>query len=194
MVLLGKFGYGILIMSDSKDDKICINWVIICSGDDGCIGLVDGSCIVKDYLCIQVLGVLDEFNSGLGVLCVRVLDNDLDVLLEWIQQLLFDLGGELVVFGIVIFIDVDLVEVEFQVDIFNVELILFKEFVLLGGYFDVVWCYYCCIVVWCVEWDLIVVGDDDQVNLVSCVVFNCVGDLLFVMVCVINLCIGIDEL
>ena len=97
-------------MSDGKDDKTRINRVITRSGDDGRTGLADGSRIAKDHPRIQALGALDELNSGLGVLRARALDDDLDALLERVQHLLFDLGGELAVPGTVTLTDDDLVE------------------------------------------------------------------------------------
>ncbi|HBP67601.1 MAG TPA: ATP:cob(I)alamin adenosyltransferase, partial [Alcanivorax sp.] len=95
-------------MSDGKDDKTRINRVITRSGDDGRTGLADGSRIAKDHPRIQALGALDELNSGLGVLRARALDDDLDALLERVQHLLFDLGGELAVPGTVTLTDDDL--------------------------------------------------------------------------------------
>ena len=130
-------------MSDGKDDKTRINRVITRSGDDGRTGLADGSRIAKDHPRIQALGALDELNSGLGVLRARALDDDLDALLERVQHLLFDLGGELAVPGTVTLTDDDLVEVESQADMLNAELAPLKEFVLPGGHPDAAWCHHC---------------------------------------------------
>ena len=174
-------------MSDSKDDKTRINRVITRSGDDGRTGLADGSRVAKDHPRIQALGALDELNSGLGVLRARALDADLDALLERIQHLLFDLGGELAVPGTVTLTDTDLVEVESQAVTLNAELAPLKEFVLPGGHPDAAWCHHCRTVARRAERDLIAVGDDDQVNPVSRAVLNRVGDLLFVMARAINL-------
>lgn len=174
-------------MSDSKDGKTRINRVITRSGDDGRTGLADGSRIAKDHPRIQALGALDELNSGLGVLRARALDADLNALLERIQQLLFDLGGELAVPGTVTLTDADLVEVESQADTLNAELEPLKEFVLPGGHPDAAWCHHCRTVARRAERDLIAVGDDELINPVSRAVLNRVGDLLFVMARAINL-------
>lgn len=180
-------------MSERKDEKTRINRVITRSGDDGRTGLADGSRIAKDHPRIQALGALDELNSGLGVLRARALDADLDALLERVQQLLFDLGGELAVPGTVTLTDADLVEVESQADTLNAELEPLKEFVLPGGHPDAAWCHHCRTVARRAERDLIAVGDDDQINPVSRAVLNRVGDLLFVMARALNLRTGTDE-
>lgn len=176
-------------MSDGKDDKTRINRVITRSGDDGRTGLADGSRVAKDHPRIQALGALDELNSGLGVLRARALDADLDALLERVQQLLFDLGGELAVPGTVTLTDADLVEVESQADTLNAELEPLKEFVLPGGHPDAAWCHHCRTVARRTERHFVALqeADEDAINPVSLALVNRLSDLLFVMARVINL-------
>ena len=166
-------------MSDGKDDKTRINRVITRSGDDGRTGLADGSRIAKDHPRIQALGALDELNSGLGVLRARDLDPDLDGLLETVQQLMFDLGGELAVPGTVTLTEEDLVEVESQADTLNAELPPLREFVLPGGHPSAAWCHHCRTLARRAERDLVALAaTDDGVNPESRAVLTRLGDLL----------------
>ncbi|MEO1901360.1 MAG: cob(I)yrinic acid a,c-diamide adenosyltransferase [Alcanivorax sp.] len=175
-------------MSDENKGKTRINRVITRSGDDGRTGLADGSRVAKDHPRIQALGTLDELNSALGVLRARGLDADLDGLLENLQQLLFDLGGELAVPGTHTLTEEDLVEVESQADTLNAELPPLEEFVLPGGHSDAAWCHHCRTLARRAERDLVALaaGDEDSVNPVSRAVLNRLGDLLFVMARLIN--------
>ncbi|MFP1682483.1 cob(I)yrinic acid a,c-diamide adenosyltransferase [Alloalcanivorax sp. C16-1] len=175
-------------MSDDGKGKTRINRVITRSGDDGRTGLADGSRVAKDHPRIQALGTLDELNSALGVLRARGLDADLDGLLENLQHLLFDLGGELAVPGTHTLTDQDLVELESQADTLNAELPPLEEFVLPGGHPDAAWCHHCRTLARRAERDLLTLaaGDEDSVNPVSRAVLNRLGDLLFVMARLIN--------
>lgn len=175
-------------MSDDGKGKTRINRVITRSGDDGRTGLADGSRVAKDHPRIHALGTLDELNSALGVLRARRLDADLDGLLENLQHLLFDLGGELAVPGTHTLTDQDLVEVESQADTLNAELPPLEEFVLPGGHPDAAWCHHCRTLARRAERDLLTLaaGDEDSVNPVSRAVLNRLGDLLFVMARLIN--------
>ncbi|MCU5787319.1 cob(I)yrinic acid a,c-diamide adenosyltransferase [Alloalcanivorax marinus] len=175
-------------MSDENKGKTRINRVITRSGDDGRTGLADGSRVAKNHPRIQALGTLDELNSALGVLRARGLDADLDGLLENLQQLLFDLGGELAVPGTHTLTEEDLVEVESQADTLNAELPPLEEFVLPGGHPDAAWCHHCRTLARRAERDLVALsaGDEDSVNPVSRAVLNRLGDLLFVMARLIN--------
>jgi cob(I)alamin adenosyltransferase len=127
----------------SDNDKTRINRVITRTGDRGDTGLADGSRVSKRHPRIQVLGELDELNSGMGVLRARSLDADLDTVLGLAQQLLFDIGGELAIPGHRVIDDHDLVELESRADTFNAELPPLKEFVLPGGHPDAAWCHHC---------------------------------------------------
>ena len=174
-------------MSDENKGKTRINRVITRSGDDGRTGLADGSRVAKDHPRIRALGSLDELNSALGVLRARDLDPDLDGLLETVQQLMFDLGGELAVPGTVTLTEEDLVEVESQADTLNAELPPLREFVLPGGHPSAAWCHHCRTLARRAERDLVApAATDDGVNPESRAVLNRLGDLLFVMARLIN--------
>ena len=173
----------------SDKEKTRINRVITRTGDRGDTGLADGSRVSKWHPRIQVLGELDELNSGLGVLRARSLDTDLDTVLGLAQQLLFDIGGELAIPGHRVIDDHDLVELESRADTFNAELPPLKEFVLPGGHPDAAWCHHCRTVARRTERHFVALheADEDAVNPVSLALVNRLSDLLFVMARVINL-------
>lgn len=182
-------------MNDDGNGKTRINRVITRSGDDGHTGLADGSRVAKDHPRILALGSLDELNSALGVLRAKDLDADLDGLLETVQQLMFDLGGELALPGTATITEEDLVEMESQADTLNAELPPLKEFVLPGGHPAAAWCHHCRTLARHAERDLVALAntDEDTVNPQSRALINRLGDLLFVMARLINQRTGTPE-
>ena len=74
-----------------------INRVYTRSGDDGSTGLVNGQRVSKASSRVSAYGELDELNSLLGFLKEAINSNtvELCVVVEKIQQQLFDLGAEL---------------------------------------------------------------------------------------------------
>ena len=180
-------------MSDSNGtgnrDKTRINRVITRTGDAGETGLADGSRVSKCHPRIVVLGELDELNSALGVLRARPLDSDLDAVLGLVQQMLFDIGGELAIPGHRVIDDHDLVEVESQADTINAELPPLKEFVLPGGHPDAAWCHHCRTVARRLERHVIALQesvDEAVYPVIQALIFR-LSDLLVVMPRLINL-------
>lgn len=107
--------------------------IVTRTGDAGTTGLGDGSRTTKDSLRIDAMGEVDELNSSLGVLlCEELPDTVRSALLD-IQNDLFDLGGELCLPGMEVIKDVQVERLEQQVDIFNADLSMLKEFILPGG-------------------------------------------------------------
>ena len=65
------------------------------TGDDGDTGLFGGPRVRKDHPRIEAYGTVDELNAVLGLVRTQSLPTDVDVLLERVQNELFDLGAEL---------------------------------------------------------------------------------------------------
>ncbi len=66
------------------------------AGDDGRTGLVGGPRILKSSLRINAVGEVDELNAALGVVKETLNEDDeLRALIEFLQQELFDLGGQI---------------------------------------------------------------------------------------------------
>lgn len=103
------------------------------NGDSGQTGLADGSLVDKDSLRIQALGDLDELNAALGMVKVAGGDLPVDELISHIQQLLFELGGELAIPETTRLSSEATTWLERQLDRLNADLPALQEFVLPGG-------------------------------------------------------------
>lgn len=64
------------------------------TGDDGTTGLIGGRRVDKDDLVVEACGALDELNAAIGL--VRTVSGGwpLDLLLERVQGLVFEVGAE----------------------------------------------------------------------------------------------------
>jgi cob(I)alamin adenosyltransferase len=103
------------------------------TGDAGDTGLADGSRIGKDAPRIQLYGELDEVNSHVGTVLACEVPAELAGCLQEIQQLLFDLGGDLCIPGRQSLGERHIGWLEQWLDHFNDSLPPLKEFVLPGG-------------------------------------------------------------
>jgi cob(I)alamin adenosyltransferase len=69
--------------------------IVTRTGDTGTTGLTDGSRVPKQHLRVCAMGDVDELNSQIGVLLTHALPDAVNARLMRLQQVLFDLGGEL---------------------------------------------------------------------------------------------------
>jgi cob(I)alamin adenosyltransferase len=65
------------------------------SGDDGRTSLGDGARLPKFHVRVAAYGSVDEANSVIGIAMLHVTDVDIRDVLTWVQNDLFDLGGDL---------------------------------------------------------------------------------------------------
>lgn len=103
------------------------------TGDQGETGLADGRRVPKDDPRIQALGEVDELNACLGLITAEALPTAVLEQLRWIQQRLFDLGGELAMPGHAFLDAVALARVESWQEAMNAALPPLQEFILPGG-------------------------------------------------------------
>ena len=103
------------------------------TGDEGTTGLADGSRLRKDAVRIELLGDLDELNSHLGMLLTYALPAELGNCFTELQQLLFDLGGDLSIPGRTSISTSHVDWLEKWLDHYNDALPPLKEFILPGG-------------------------------------------------------------
>lgn len=173
------------------------NKIYICIGDDGMIGFVGGDCVFKIDLCVEVYGVVDEINFFIGMVCFLMgFMFVFDLIFVVIQNVFFDFGVDFVLFGMLEELGYELLWViqkqvddfEYVIDVLNVNFQLLKFFVLFGGLFVLVVFYVVCMVVCCVECLMVVLNDCEYggINLVVMCYINCLLDLFFVVVCVVN--------
>ena len=104
------------------------------TGDDGTTGLGDGSRVRKDALRVEAYGTVDEANSHLGVvLAVPAVPEAVRTCLLLVQHDLFNLGGELCIPGYRMVQSTAVERLERELDAFNEDLPVLKEFILPGG-------------------------------------------------------------
>ena len=102
-------------------------------GDDGTTGLATGERISKDQVRIQAMGDIDELNSSLGLLIAHNPPADIKDLLQNIQHILFDAGGELAIPEARIISINNIKYIEKYIDYYNKNIPPLKEFILPGG-------------------------------------------------------------
>ena len=125
-----------------------LNKIYTRTGDDGSTGLVDGSRVPKNDPRVIAYGTVDELCTQFG-LCRSLLNQDdfgqseagkrLNVLLERVQQQLFDLGSLLASpfpceFELPPITDEHVVALESALDEHNEELAALTSFILPGGH------------------------------------------------------------
>lgn len=103
------------------------------TGDRGQTSLGSGLRVDKDSLPIEVLGVVDELNSYLGVVLMASKSAEVRSALEWVQHDLFDLGAQLSVPGTPLLSAAHLARVDESFNAMNAQLSMLKEFILPGG-------------------------------------------------------------
>ena len=123
-----------------------INKVYTRTGDEGETGLVGGRRIAKEHLRIEAYGTVDELNSVIGLSRSFLSQKEdslhrdkLDLILEAVQQRLFDIGSELATLpgdeyeGQVKVKEADTQWMEEVIDLMNEDLEPLKSFILPGG-------------------------------------------------------------
>ncbi len=103
------------------------------TGDDGSTGLGDGTRVGKDSARVDAYGTVDELNSALGVVLACEIPDAVRGTLTRVQHELFNLGGELCIPGMAMVHDADIERLEQELDAFNADLPVLKEFILSGG-------------------------------------------------------------
>ncbi len=104
------------------------------TGDDGTTGLGDGSRVTKDSTRVEAYGTVDEANSAIGVvLAVDSVPKSVQECLINVQHDLFELGGELCIPGHSAVKQEYIDRLEADLDGFNEDLPMLKEFILPGG-------------------------------------------------------------
>ncbi|HOX71993.1 cob(I)yrinic acid a,c-diamide adenosyltransferase [Dokdonella sp.] len=151
------------------------------TGDDGSTGLGDGSRVAKDSLRVAAYGTVDELNSALGVvLACDVPDAVRDSLIR-IQHELFNLGGELCIPGMALVHDGDIDQLERELDGFNDDLPVLKEFILPGGGMAAAQCHVARTIARRAEREVITLARAETVRAEAIRYLNRLSDLLFVI-------------
>lgn len=157
------------------------------TGDDGETGLGDGSRVSKDTLRVEAIGVIDELNSLIGVLLSGDVPRKARKELTEIQHQLFDLGGELSIPGHSIVTETAAQQLEQQLDAWNADLPMLKEFILPGGCPAAAHCHLARSVCRRAERRLISLAGNTSVNRAALQYLNRLSDYLFVLARHLNL-------
>lgn len=107
--------------------------IVTRTGDRGQTGLGSGLRVDKDSPVIEVLGVVDELNSWIGVVVETAASESLKESLILVQHDLFDLGAQLSVPGTARLSAAHVERVEQAFEQINSGLGMLKEFILPGG-------------------------------------------------------------
>ena len=151
------------------------------TGDDGTTGLGDGNRVNKDSLRVECFGAVDELNSAIGVVLAEALPDPVRECLISVQHDLFDLGGELCMPGTTLIADTFVDRLEHQLDGFNENLPMLKEFILPGGSRAAASCHLARTIGRRAERRLITLAREEPVNNTPIKYLNRLSDLLFVI-------------
>ena len=156
------------------------------TGDQGKTGLSDGSRVDKFHARIESLGNIDELNSIIGIILTEKLPDDKKVILNKVQNDLFDIGGELSIPNHIKIEDKKIDFIENSLDHMNHELRPLKEFILPGGSKASSYCHLARTVCRRSERSLFSLAQTDKVNEASLKYINRLSDMLFVLARFLN--------
>lgn len=151
------------------------------TGDKGDTGLGDGSRVDKDSPRVEAYGTSDELNSIIGMVLAHELPDAVRTCLVDIQHELFDLGSELSMPGHE-FIPASYTErLEQQLDGFNADLPMLKEFILPAGGHATAACHLARTVCRRAERRVVSLSREEKLNPHVVTYLNRLSDLLFVI-------------
>ena len=152
------------------------------TGDDGTTGLGDGSRTPKDSARVEAYGTVDEANSAIGVvLAYDAVPPEVRKCLTEVQHDLFELGGELCIPGHSAVSQAFIDRLEKDLDAFNADLPLLKEFILPGGGLAAAACHVARTTVRRAERRSFTLSQDEDVRPEVIRYLNRLSDLLFVI-------------
>ncbi len=152
------------------------------TGDDGTTGLGDGSRIEKDSARVEALGTVDEANAAIGlILAAKSLPDEVRSCLIEVQHDLFELGGELCIPGHAAVEQNFINRLEKNLDKFNGDLPMLKEFILPGGGPASAACHLARTVVRRAERRVMTLSNVESIRQEASKYLNRLSDLLFVI-------------
>jgi len=156
------------------------------TGDDGSTGLGDGQRVAKDDARVASFGTVDEANAALGLLLAAPLPEDVRALVVHLQHQLFDLGAELCIPGHAAIHAADVSALEQQLDHYNADLPMLKEFILPAGSRAASLAHVCRTVCRRAERSIVALSHAEQIRPHPRQYVNRLSDLMFVLARVLN--------
>jgi cob(I)alamin adenosyltransferase len=152
------------------------------TGDDGTTGLGDGSRVPKYSVRVEAYGTVDEANTVIGVLlAIDTVADEIRACLTEVQHDLFELGGELCIPGHSAVTQAHIDRLEADLDGFNANLPMLKEFILPGGGPAAATCHLARTVVRRAERRVATLASAEDVRAETGMYLNRLSDLLFVI-------------
>jgi cob(I)alamin adenosyltransferase len=184
-------------MARARDEPVRLTRIYTRGGDAGETSLGDGSRVSKLDRRIVAYGTVDELNAALGVALTVELDPSIRVVLERIQNELFDLGADLSVPADIegrLRIEQAAVDMlEEDCDRFNADLADLRSFVLPGGSAGAAALHVARTVCRRAEREALDAAEEHGINPLVLVYLNRLSDLLFILSRAANASDGLDE-
>ena len=163
------------------------------TGDDGTTGLGDGSRVAKTHLRVAALGDIDELNAQLGLILASAVPSEASAVLTQIQHDLFNAGAELCLPQAQFILPSAVLDLERQIDAWNMNLPALKEFILPGGCLAAAHCHLARTVARRAERTLIALHQENTLNKALLQYVNRLSDLLFVLCRWLNKAAGVND-
>lgn len=160
-------------------------------GDKGSTSLGSGKRVKKHDLRVTAYGTVDEANAAIGVARLHT-DGDIDVMLNRIQNDLFDLGADLCQpedpkdYPPLRVVEAQVERLEQEIDRLNAELQPLKSFVLSGGTPAAAHLHLARTITRRAERDMTALMEHQEINPAALRYINRLSDLLFVMARYVN--------
>lgn len=167
--------------------------IVTRTGDDGTTGLGDGTRVGKNSPRVHAMGEIDELTSAIGCVLAEELPDHIAQALTWVQNDLFDLGGEVCIPGRSAMWDAHLEEIERRIESLREPLPTLKEFILPGGTRAAAACHLARAVCRRAERSLVALGRVEGVSELGIRYMNRLSDLLFLAARSINAAAGHPE-
>ena len=184
-------------MARARDEPVRLTKIYTRGGDAGQTSLGDGSRVSKLDLRLVAYGTVDELNSALGVVLAAHPPVEIRLVLERVQNELFDVGADLSVplgrDGRLRVAQSQVDRLEADCDRFNAELPELRSFVLPGGTQEAAGLHVARTICRRAERETLRAAQEHDLDPLTGIYLNRLSDLLFVLARAANAAAGRDE-
>jgi cob(I)alamin adenosyltransferase len=184
-------------MARARDEPVRLTKIYTRGGDAGQTSLGDGSRVSKLDLRLVAYGTVDELNSALGVVLAAHPPDEIRLVLERVQNELFDVGADLSVplgrDGRLRVAQSQVDRLEADCDRFNAELPELRSFVLPGGTEEAAGLHVARTICRRAERETLRAAQEHDLDPLTGIYLNRLSDLLFVLARAANAAAGRDE-
>jgi cob(I)alamin adenosyltransferase len=184
-------------MARARDEPVRLTKIYTRGGDAGQTSLGDGSRVSKLDLRLVAYGTVDELNSALGVVLAAHPPDEIRLVLERVQNELFDVGADLSVplgrDGRLRVAQSQVDRLEADCDRFNAELPELRSFVLPGGTQEAAGLHVARTICRRAERETLRAAQEHDLDPLTGIYLNRLSDLLFVLARAANAAAGRDE-